>query len=65
MKHVLDKIQSDEEGVEDCLREMLSQWLNQVDPPPTWKDLADAVDAVDPKKAKEIREQYDCVDVRP
>ena len=58
-KHVLDKIQSDEEGVEDRLHEMLSQWLKQVDPPPTWKDLADAVNRVDQQKAKEIRQQYD------
>ena len=60
-KHVLDKIQSDEEGVEDRLQEMLSEWLKQVDPAPTWKDLADAVDVVDQQKAKEIREQ--CVDL--
>ena len=64
-KHVLDKVQSDEEGINNCLQEMLSQWLKQVDPAPTWKDLANAVDVVDQKKAKEIREQYDCVDVRP
>ena len=60
-KHVLSKIQSDEEGVNDRLHEMLSEWLKQVDPPPTWKDLADAVDVVDQQKAKEIREQ--CVDL--
>ena len=55
--HVLDKIQSNEEGVEGRLQEMLSEWLKQVDPAPTWKDLADAVDDLDKKKAKEIRDQ--------
>ena len=58
--HVLDKIQSDNEGVENRLQEMLSIWLKQVDPP-RWKDIADAVDNVDKQKAKEIRDQ--CVDI--
>ena len=59
--HTLDKIKNDEEGVDDRLREMLFEWLKQVDPPPSWKDLADAVDNVDKQKAKEIRDQ--CVDI--
>ena len=57
---VLNKIQTDENGVDNCLRVMLSEWLEQVDPPPRWKDLADAVDDVDKQKAKEIRDR--CVD---
>ena len=60
-QHVLNRIQRDESGVNDCLRVMLSEWLKQVDPPPRWKDLADAVDDVDKQKAKEIRDQ--CVDI--
>ena len=39
-----------EESVKDsaktapsCLRETLKLWLNRVDPPPTWKELAEAV----------------------
>lgn len=60
--HILDKIQSDEDGVDNCLREMLSQWQKLVDLP-TWKDLADAVDKIDKQKSKEIREKY--VDVEP
>ena len=58
---VIDKIQINEEGVDDRLRVVLSEWLKQVDPPPRWKDLADAVDAIDKQKAKEIRDQ--CVDI--
>ena len=57
----LNRIQRDEVGIEDCLRVMLSEWLEQADPAPRWEDIADAVDAVDKLKAEEIRNQ--CVDV--
>ena len=60
-KPVLDKIKSDEEGVNDRLQEMLSEWLKQIDPPPSWTALADAVKMVDPSKAVEIREH--CLDM--
>ena len=33
---------------------MLSEWLKQVDPQPTWKQLADEVNNIDPAKAQEI-----------
>ena len=39
----------------DCLREMLSWWLKQVTPPPTWAELVDAVEQIDESKAKELR----------
>ena len=42
---------------------MLSEWLKQTDPPLTWSALADAVEEVDPSKAKEIRDQF--VDIMP
>ena len=60
-QHILNRIQRDEDGVNDCLRVMLSERLEQVDAPLTWKDLADAVDVIDKQKAKEIRGQ--CVDI--
>ena len=60
-KSILDKIRADEDGVRDCLQEMLSEWLKQVDPPPTWAALADAVETVDELKAQEIRTR--CVDI--
>ena len=60
-EHVLDNIQSSEEGIEARLQKMLSVWLKQVDPSPRWKDLADAVNKLDEQKAKEIRDQ--CVDI--
>ena len=60
-KPVLDKIKSDEEGANDRLQEMLSEWLKQIDPPPSWTALAAAVEAVDPSKAMEIRKH--CLDM--
>ena len=53
-KHILDKIKKDEDGVCDCLQEMLAEWLKQVDPPSIWRNLADAVEHVDQKKAQEL-----------
>ena len=41
----------------DCLREMLSWWLKQVNLPTTWNDLIDAVEQVDERKAKELRKK--------
>ena len=40
---------------------MLSEWLKQIDPAPTWSAQAEAVEVVDPSKAKEIRQQ--CMDM--
>ena len=54
-EHILDKIKCDEEGARDRLQKMLSEWLKQADPLPTWKELADAMEAVDALKAKELR----------
>ena len=54
-KHVLDRIKCDEAGVNDRLLEMLSEWLKQVSPPPTWEDLANAVEDIDQLKAQDIR----------
>ena len=55
-RYILSNIKTDEEGVQDCLHAMLSEWLKQVDPPPTWKELVDAVEVVDLSKAKELRQ---------
>lgn len=40
------------------LREMLVEWLKQVKPPPTWTQLADAVEPFDPAKAEHLRSTY-------
>ena len=60
-KDVQKRIRSDEEGVNDYLQEMLSEWLKQIDPLPTWSALAEAVEMVDSSKAKEIRDH--CLDM--
>ena len=54
-EHILDKIKCDEEGARDRLQKMLSEWLKQIDPLPAWKELADAMEAVDALKAQELR----------
>ena len=54
-EHVLDKIKCDKEGTHDRLQKMLLEWLKQADPLPTWKELAEAMEAVDMLKAKELR----------
>ena len=51
---VLKTIKRDEVDVHDCLQAVLSEYLKQVDPSPTWKDVIDAVEAIDPNKAKEM-----------
>jgi hypothetical protein len=35
---------------------MLSEWLKQIDPPPTWTALAEAVEVIDESKAQRLRE---------
>ena len=54
-EHILSKIEADEPSVCDRLREMISEWLKQVDPPATWATLAEAVKTIDEVKAQEIR----------
>ena len=51
----LKSIECDKRDTYDCLREMLSSWLKQIDPPPTWSDLAEAVEHFDPSIAEKIR----------
>ena len=44
----------------DRLYETLQEWLNQTDSPPSWHELAEAVEPFDRSKAQEIRQRY-CV----
>ena len=42
-------------GVPDnCLREMLDEWLQQTNPPPTKSALVDAIEAYNPSLAEKI-----------
>ena len=50
------KIDTECRGIpDDCLREMLSLWLKQIDPRPTRKTLIEAVETYDPKLAQKIK----------
>ena len=39
----LEAIKSSNNQSENCLREMLKLWLQQVDPAPTWKAMVNAI----------------------
>lgn len=53
----LEQIEADYPGsCQDCVREMIKVWLKQVNPRPTWKDLADAVAVINPRLSKRILE---------
>lgn len=57
-KHILERIKVDESGARNRLQEMLSEWLKQVDPEPTWASLVEAVENVDQRKAREMRTRF-------
>ena len=46
-EHVLENIKREQKKDKGCLRVMLSKWLKQAKPYPTWSSLADAVSACD------------------
>ena len=52
-----DSIKAKAKTPPSCLREMLKLWLNRVDPPPTWKELAEAVEPFDGDIATKIKKQ--------
>ena len=42
-----------------CLLEMLQMWLQQVDPPPTWAAVIDAVEFIGQEQlGRELRQRY-------
>ena len=57
---ILDGIAADEADMNSRLRAMLTEWLKQVNPPPTWSQLADVVEPFDKIKAEELRNS--CID---
>ena len=55
----LKQIESDYSGrCRDCIREMIRKWLKQVNPAPTWKYLAEAVEIVDPGISEMILKKH-------
>ena len=59
----LDRIVRDEQFTNDCLREMLQEWLRQTNPLPTWTQIIEAVKPFNPSVADEMK-QY-LVDIKP
>ena len=53
----LKSITADGDSDIDHLREMLRLWLSQVDPPPSWKALSEAVEPFDSQIATKIKSQ--------
>ena len=52
----LEQIEADYPGdCRQCLREMIKSWLKQINPPPSWKDLAEAANDVNPNLARKVR----------
>ena len=44
---------------QNCLLEVLEMWLQQVDPPPTWAAVIDAVEFIGKKQlGKDLRHKY-------
>ena len=60
---VLDGIKANYRMTDECLREMLKQWLNSSSPPPSWSGLVEALSSVlvgEKRLAEQIHTQY-CV----
>ena len=57
-QYVLEWTNEVELGPHECLQEMLSVWVKQISPPPTWAALADAVSEIETKRVQIIREVY-------
>ena len=56
----LKQINSDKSGdSKACLREMLRMWLSQIDPPPSWLAIVEALDNLGHKDiAQRIKTKY-------
>ena len=57
---ILDTIAANNpKNCDNCLREMLKVWLKQVDPPPGWQAVVEALEVLgEPKLASELRQRY-------
>ena len=57
---VLNTINTDyPSNTQRCFVEMLKEWLKQVDPPPVWSTIIDAIELLgNPSLAEKLRVQY-------
>lgn len=55
----LSAIKRDHQESKTCFREVLRLWLKQVDPPPTWSAMVEALEVLDHKPlAKNLKMKY-------
>lgn len=54
----LSNIKGEQQHMRGRLREMLRTWLKQVDPPPTWIAMIEAVELINPSIAEKLRSKY-------
>ena len=52
---ILNRLESDWPNVRSRLRAMLTEWLNRVNPTPTWTQLVDAVELYNEAQAEQMR----------
>ena len=55
LNHFEDLVNASTRTEASRLRETLKLWLNRTNPPPTWEELAKAVQSFDPSIAAKIR----------
>ena len=56
--NILAAIKAESEDTGEMLMGMIAEWLQQLNPPPTWQALAEAVQYISPEKADEIRQIF-------
>ena len=57
--NALKKIEIDQRNQSNsCLREMLDEWLNQIDPEPTMRHLIRTVECFNQRKARELKDLF-------
>ena len=55
----LSAIKSDHQQSKKCFREMLKLWLKQVNPPPMWSTMIEALDILDHESlAGDLKKKY-------
>lgn len=54
----LRAIRNDNPKAVNCMREMLDLWLKQINPFPSWEQLVEVVDIIEPAKAMTLRSKY-------
>lgn len=58
--HILHRIKGDnQQSCKKCFREMIKAWFQQVDPPPSWSAIIEAIENLEYESlAHELRKKY-------